>query len=156
MLSRVSELVPCQSIRSSCVLAVPRCCRMLILRAMYCWYSNGFWMRTICSVQVHEKKTSSHTYYTLFCLLNCTPAVLRRSWLGSRKGIRPAKKLRGGVLACLSVWSKVQTCIRPSGFHCHSLSLASVKSRLVLPLCYRLTHIVPDKGPLNGCVCVYM
>ena len=38
--------------------------------------------------------------------------------------------------------------------HCHSLSLALVKSRLVLPFWYRLTRVVPDKGPLNGCVCV--
>jgi len=41
------------------------------------------------------------------------------------------KKQSGGVLAWLSVWSEVQTCIWPGGFHCHSLSLASVKSRLV-------------------------
>jgi len=40
--------------------------------------------------------------------------------------------------------------------HGHSLSLASVKSRLVLPLWYRLTRVVPEKGPLNGCVCVYV
>ena len=39
--------------------------------------------------------------------------------------------------------------------HCHSLSLASVKSRLVLPLWYWLTWVVPDKGPLNVCVCVW-
>ena len=63
------------------------------------------------------------------------------------------KKLSDGVLAWLSVWSEVQTCIWPSGFHCHSLSLASVKSRLVLPFWYRLTRVVPDKKPLNGCVC---
>ena len=56
------------------------------------------------------------------------PSVLWRCWLGSRKGIRPVKKLSGGVLAWLSVWSEVQTCIRPSWCHCHSLSLASVKS----------------------------
>jgi len=31
------------------------------------------------------------------------------------------------------------------------LSLASEKSRLVLPFWYRLTRVVPDKGPLNGC-----
>ena len=48
----------------------------------------------------------------------------------------------------------MQTCIWPSGFHCHSLSLASVKSKLVLPFWYWLTRVVPDKGPLNGCVCV--
>ena len=42
----------------------------------------------------------------------------------------------------------------PSWCHCLSLSLASVKSRLVLPLWYWLTRVVLDKGPLNGCVCV--
>ena len=35
----------------------------------------------------------------------------------------------------------------------HSLSLASVKSRLVLPFWYRPTRVVLEKGPLNGCVC---
>ena len=79
-------------------------------------------------------------------------SVLWCCWFGGRKGVWPVKKLSGGVLAWLSVWSKVQTCIWPSWYHCHSLSLASVKSRLVLPFCYRLTHVVPDKGPLNGCV----
>ena len=40
------------------------------------------------------------------------------------------------MLAWLSVWSEVQTCIRPSWCHCHSLSLASVKSRsLSLAVC---------------------
>jgi len=34
--------------------------------------------------------------------------------LGGRKGIQPVKKQSGGVLAWLSVWSKVQTCIWPS------------------------------------------
>ena len=48
----------------------------------------------------------------------------------------------------------MQTCIWPSCCHCHSLSLASVKSRLVLPFWYRLTQVVPEKGPLNVCVCV--
>jgi len=64
------------------------------------------------------------------------------------------KKLSGGVLAWLSVCSAVQTCIWPSWCHCYSLSLASEKSRLVLPFWYRLTQVVPDKRPLNGCVCV--
>ena len=34
------------------------------------------------------------------------------------------------------------------------LSLASVKSRLVLPFWYRLTWVVLEKGSLNRCVCV--
>ena len=57
--------------------------------------------------------------------------------------------LSGGVLAWLYVWTEVQTCIWPSWCHCHSLSLSSVKSRLVLPFWYWLTW---EKGPLNGCV----
>jgi len=77
------------------------------------------------------------------------PSVLWHCWLGGRKGIWPVKKLSGGVLAWLSVWSEVQTCIWPSWCHCHSLSLASVKSRLILPFWYRLTRVVPEKGPLN-------
>jgi len=34
--------------------------------------------------------------------------------------------------------------------------LASVKSRLVLPVWYRLTRVVQDKRPSNGCVHVYV
>ena len=71
--------------------------------------------------------------------------------VGLQEGHPACKKLSGGVLAWLSVWSEVQICIRPSWCHCHSLSLASVKSWLVLPI---YTQVVPDKGPLNRCVCV--
>jgi len=69
--------------------------------------------------------------------------------VGQQEGHLACKKLSGGVLVLLFVWSEVQTCIWSSGCHCHS-----VKSRLVLPFCYRLTRVVPEKGPLNGCVCV--
>jgi len=44
--------------------------------------------------------------------------------------------------------------LRPYGVNDHSLSVASVKSRLVLPFWYRLTRVVPVKGPLNARVCV--
>ena len=50
----------------------------------------------------------------------------------------------------------MQTCIWPSLCHCHSLSLASVKSRLVSPFWYHLTELVLDRGSLNRCVCVAM
>ena len=98
------------------------------------------------------------TFFKTQCTtVHCVwPSVLWRCWLGGRKGIRPVKKLSGGVLAWLSVWSEVQTCVWPSWCHCHSLSLASVKSRLALPFWYRLTWVVPEKGPLNVCVCVYI
>ena len=73
--------------------------------------------------------------------------------VGRQEGHPACKKQSGGVLAWLSVWSKVQTCIWPSWCHCHSLSLAPVKSRLVLPFWYRLTQVVLEKRPLNGCCC---
>jgi len=83
------------------------------------------------------------------------PSVLWRCWLGGSKGIRPVKKLSGEVLAWLSVWSEVQTCICSSWCHCHSLSLASVKSRLVLPFWYRPAHLgSPGKMAVKRvCVC---
>jgi len=74
--------------------------------------------------------------------------------VGRQEGHLACKKLSSGVLAWLSVWSEVHTCIWPSWCHCHSLSLASVKSRLVLPFWYWLTRVVSDKGPLNMSVCV--
>ena len=71
--------------------------------------------------------------------------------VGRQEGHPACKKLSGGLLAWLSVWSEVQTCICPADA---TASLASVKSRLVLPFWYRPTRVVLEKGPLNGCVCV--
>jgi len=82
------------------------------------------------------------------------PSMLLTLLVGRQEGHPVWKKLSGGVLAWLSVWSEEQTCMLPSWCHCHSLSLASVKSRLVLPFWYRLTQVVPEKGPLN--VSVYL
>jgi len=82
--------------------------------------------------------------------------------VGRQEGPPACKKLSGEVLVWLSVWSKVQTSIWPSWCHCHSLSLASVKSRLVLPFWYRPTQVFLEKGPLNvracvrACVCAYI
>ena len=73
--------------------------------------------------------------------------------VGRQEGHPACKKQSGGVLAWLSVWSKVQTCIWPSWCHCLSLSLAPVKSRLVLPFWYWLTQVILEKRPLNGCCC---
>ena len=93
---------------------------------------------SIC-LQMRVSKTTYPKFLIFSICCPCCPAC---------------KKLSGGVLAWLSVWSEVQTCIQPSWCHCHSLSLASQKSRLVLPFWYQLTWVVPEKGPLNGCVCM--
>ena len=60
-----------------------------------------------------------------------------------------------GACAVICLEWGVQTCVWPSWFHGHSLSLASVKSRLVLPFWYRLTWVVLEKRPCV-CVCVCM
>ena len=81
------------------------------------------------------------------------PSVLWRCWLGGRKGIRPVKIERwgAGVVICLEQGADLHMAqLMPLPL----TSLASVKSRLVLPFWYRLTQVVLDKGPLNGCVCV--
>ena len=50
--------------------------------------------------------------------------------VGRQDGHLACKNLNAGVLVCLSVWSDVQT------------------------FWYRFSQVVPDTGPLNGCVCV--
>ena len=74
--------------------------------------------------------------------------------VGRQEGHPACEKLSCGVLAWLSVWNEVQSCMWPSWCHCHSLSLASVKSRLVY--LSGTSSPVPEKGPLNGWVCVYV
>jgi len=78
-----------------------------------------------------------------------SPSVLWCCWLGGRKGIWP---VNNWVVGCWHGYLSGARCIWPGWCHCHSQSLASVKSRLVLPFWYRLTRVVPDKGPLNWCV----
>jgi len=46
--------------------------------------------------------------------------------VGRQEGHLACKKLSGGMLAWLSVWSEVQIWIWLSKCHCHSLSLAPV------------------------------
>ena len=60
--------------------------------------------------------------------------------VGWAAGNPACKKLSGGSSWC----------------HCHSLSLTSVKSGLILPFCYPLNQAVPlDKRPLNAC-CLFI
>ena len=103
--------------------------------------------RRRCACSLHEEVNCSFVWYRKPFAFSALMLLV-----GRQEGHPACKKLSGGVLAWLSAWSKVQTCIWSSWFHCHSLSLASVKSRLVLPFWYWLTWVFPEKGPLNGCV----
>ena len=74
--------------------------------------------------------------------------------VGRQEGRLACKKLSGGVLAWLSVWSEVQTCIIMAQMMPlqHTASCFS-KIHIGLLFWYRLTRVA-EKGPLNVCVCV--
>jgi len=75
--------------------------------------------------------------------------------VGRQEGHPACKKLESwgtGMVICLEQGADLHMAqLMPLPLR---VSLASVKSRLVLPFWYWLTRVVPDKGPLNGCVCV--
>jgi len=82
-------------------------------------------------------------------------SVLWRCWLGGRKGIQPVKKTEwwGASLVISLEWGAdlhtAQLMPLPVTASCFS------KIRMVLPFWYRLTWVVPEKGPLNGCKRTY-
>jgi len=99
------------------------------------------------------------------------PSVLWRCWLGDRKGIRPVKNWVVGCWRGYFSGSMAQLMPLPLTVSCFSkiqigftfLVLAHMGDpgkRAVKRVCvcvcfwYRLTRVVPDKGPLNVCVCV--
>ena len=120
-------------------------------RPSHCGLQDSF-VTEIQSTMTFTTAAASYYRFMATILCACSASTLL---VGRQEGHPACRKLSGVVLAWLSVWSEVQTCIRPSWCHCHSLSPASVKSRLVLPFWYRLTRAVLEKGPLNGCVCVW-
>ena len=75
--------------------------------------------------------------------------------VGQQEGHPACKILSCVVLAWLSAWSEVQTCIWPSWYQCHSLSLASVKSRLVFTAqCYASAVLAMAQCLSDICLCV--
>ena len=80
--------------------------------------------------------------------------MLWRCWLGSRMSIRPVKNWAVGCWHGYLSGARCRVTYGPADATATHRLFASAKSRLVLPLWYRLTWVVPDKGPLNGCVCV--
>ena len=82
-------------------------------------------------------------------------SVLWHCWLSDRKGIRPVKNWVVGCWRGYLSGLRCRLAYRPADATATHCLFASVKSRLVLPVWYWLTRVVPDKGPLNGCVCVW-
>jgi len=68
--------------------------------------------------------------------------------VGQQEG-HPACK--NGVVGCWCGYLSAARCRLAYG---PADATATLTSRLVLPFWYRLTRVVPEKGLLNGCVCV--
>ena len=95
----------------------------------------------------------SNSHIPPISMQSTMPSVLWRCWLGGRKGIRPVKnRVVGWWRGYLSA-ARCRLAYSPADATA-TQSVASVKSKLVLPFWYRLTWVVPEKGPLNGCVYV--
>ena len=81
------------------------------------------------------------------------PSFLWRCWLGDMKGIRPVKTEQwgAGMVICLERGADLhvaQLMPLPLTVSCFS------KIQIGFAVWYWLTWIVPEKWPLNGCVCV--
>jgi len=106
-------------------------------------------LSAIISLELHVRSSPN-----FFCVLPMdVPSVLWRCWLGDSKGIRPVRVV--GYWRGYLSRARCRIVHMASLCHCHSLSLASIKSRLVLPFWYRLTRVVPEKRAVKRvCVCV--
>ena len=93
-----------------------------------------------------------------FLLLFCYYSFVHYSFsaltllVGQQEGHPACKKTEwwgAGMVICLEWCADVHMAqLMP-------LPFTAVKSRLFLPFWYLLTWVVPEKGPLNGCVCCY-
>jgi len=75
-----------------------------------------FWIGLIVTLQIG---------LMLYCVFSALTLLV-----GQQEGHPTCKKLSGGMLAWLCVWSEVQICIWSSSCHCHLLSLAPVNPHL--------------------------
>jgi len=112
----------------------------------------------IChTARIKQVRSLQFAVITIIMTIIIYPFSALMLLVGRQEGHPVCKKLSGGVLAWLSVWSEVQICIWPSWYHCNSLSLALVKSRLVFTFLV-LAHLgSPGKRAVKRvCVCVCM
>ena len=118
-----------------------------VLWLMRQWHMDTVW---VINVVGKNPACNQHTFWT--CWLRDKPSVLYLQWLDAVGWAAVKNWVVGCWHGYLTGAREMQTYLRPRWWHCHSLSLVSVKSRLVLPFQYRLTWVVAEKGPLNRCV----
>jgi len=107
-------------------------------------------MQVCTSLQTDNHASTPTTQF--FCRPDALPAAQPTALtllVGRQEGVS------SGVLAWLSVWFEGCTLAYgpPDATATHCLLLQE-NPDWFLPFRYRLTRVVPDKGPLNVCVCV--
>ena len=94
-------------------------------------------------------RSQSHLAFVLNVTTTATAFSALTLLVGRQEGHPACKKTErwgAGMVICLE---------RGADLHMAQLMpLPLAVSRLVLPFWYRLTWVVPDKGPLNACACV--
>jgi len=142
------------SVTPTCHSSNSRSCRNWCL-ALLTTLVRGRWTRDLCAVLVLS--APSNHIIAVFLLNRYTlPSVLWHCWLGARKGIQA---VQNWVVRCWHRYLSRARCrfaYGPTDATATHLSLASVKSRLVLSFWYWCTRVIPDKGPLNRCCCLLL
>jgi len=103
---------------------------------------------------------SIETLHEIIMLISTTsmehlPSMLSRCWLGGRKGIRPVKKLSGGVLAWLSVykmWHIWGQCFYDADDHSRQNAFNEMSNAIsnmlkMLKICYQFGQGAVPPGP---------
>ena len=96
------------------------------------------------------RASTGRQYNSLYMCVNGVISALTLL-VGRQEGHPASKKLSGGVLAWLSVWSKVQTCqLMPLPLTVSCFSKIQIGFTFLIS-----AHLgSPGKKPLNGCVCL--
>ena len=112
----------------------------------YIWFSNTN----------RRNRKSQWGFESKYCLIYNVffPSVLWRCWLGSRKGIRPIKNWVVGCWHGYLSGARCRLAYCPADTTATHCLLLQWNPDWFLPFWYWLTRVVPEKGPLNGCVCV--
>jgi len=90
--------------------------------------------------------------FLLSLFMRSLPSVLWHCWLGGRKGIRPVKNW---VVRCWHGYLEWDADLHMAQLNPLPLTISCFsKIQIGLSFWYRLTWVVPEKGLLNGHVCV--
>ena len=143
-------------------------CDVNVVRVSLCACLIGLWLKKTLSVvlQIPSKVenttwlTSLRFRFVFYCILVlhifvvlCLQCFDTNGWASGRASSLQKIEWRGvGVVICLERGADCLHMVQLIPLHPKTpSSLASFKSRLVLPCYYRLIQVALEKRPLNGC-----